>query len=86
EVFLPLDWFGKLAYLSTNDLNHSFPNVVVDLLQDYEDVFPDDLPQVLPPLRGIEHQIDFVSGVVTPNRPAYRSNPCHAPNPRLSGA
>ncbi|XP_050259875.1 uncharacterized protein LOC126704939 [Quercus robur] len=41
----------------------------------YEDVFPNDVPSGLPPIRGIEHQIDFVSGATIPNRPAYRSNP-----------
>ncbi|XP_056852848.1 uncharacterized protein LOC130502047 [Raphanus sativus] len=29
----------------------------------------------LPPIRGIEHQIDFVPGSTLPNRPAYRTNP-----------
>uniref|UniRef100_A0A2N9I716 Integrase catalytic domain-containing protein n=1 Tax=Fagus sylvatica TaxID=28930 RepID=A0A2N9I716_FAGSY len=29
----------------------------------------------LPPIRGIEHQIDFVPGVTIPNRPAYKNNP-----------
>ena len=29
----------------------------------------------MPPIRGIEHQIDFVPGAQIPNRPAYRSNP-----------
>ena len=29
----------------------------------------------LPPIRGIEHQIDFVPGATIPNQPAYRSNP-----------
>ncbi|XP_073037004.1 uncharacterized protein [Primulina eburnea] len=43
--------------------------------QEFEDVFPEELPQGLPPLRGIEHQIDLVPGIVLPNRPAYRSNP-----------
>jgi hypothetical protein len=38
-------------------------------------VFPNDVPSGLPPVRGIEHQIDFVPGVTIPNRPAYRSNP-----------
>ena len=51
------------------------PSVVVSLLQEYEDVFPNDIPSGLPPIRGIKHQIDFVPGVTIPNRPAYRSNP-----------
>uniref|UniRef100_A0A2N9GLY6 Retrotransposon gag domain-containing protein n=1 Tax=Fagus sylvatica TaxID=28930 RepID=A0A2N9GLY6_FAGSY len=50
-------------------------SVVVSLLQEYEDVFPNDVPSGLPPIRGIEHQIDFVPGATIPNRPAYRSNP-----------
>ncbi|XP_049405099.1 uncharacterized protein LOC125868514 [Solanum stenotomum] len=43
--------------------------------ENLEDVFPDDTPKGLPPLTGIEHQIDFVPGSQLPNRPAYRSNP-----------
>ncbi|XP_025822327.1 uncharacterized protein LOC112898161, partial [Panicum hallii] len=42
---------------------------------DFEDVFPDEIPAGLPPLRGIEHQIDLVPGASLPNRPAYRTNP-----------
>ncbi|CAA7055065.1 unnamed protein product [Microthlaspi erraticum] len=41
----------------------------------FPDVFPDDCPKGLPPVRGIEHQIDFVPGSTLPNRPAYRTNP-----------
>ena len=37
-------------------------------------MFPDDTPSGLPPLRGMEHQIDFVPRTSIPNRPAYRSN------------
>ena len=33
------------------------------------------MPSGLPPIRGIEHQIDFVPGATIPNRPTYRSNP-----------
>ncbi|CAA7051423.1 unnamed protein product [Microthlaspi erraticum] len=33
------------------------------------------IAQGLPPVRGIEHQIDFVPGSTLPNRPAYRTNP-----------
>jgi hypothetical protein len=38
-------------------------------------VFPNDVPSGLPPIRGIEHQIDFVPGATIPNRPTYKSNP-----------
>ncbi|XP_058006772.1 uncharacterized protein LOC131182140 [Hevea brasiliensis] len=41
----------------------------------FEDVFPEEIRNVLPPIRGKEHQIDFVPGAVIPNRPAYRTNP-----------
>jgi hypothetical protein len=51
------------------------PPVVANLLQEYADVFPDDLPPGLPPLRGIEHQIDLIPGAQLPNRAPYRTNP-----------
>lgn len=34
-------------------------NPIVELLFEYKDVFPGDLPLGLPPIRGIEHQIDL---------------------------
>ncbi|CAA7035541.1 unnamed protein product [Microthlaspi erraticum] len=51
------------------------PSELAQLLQDFSDVFPEDSPPGLPPVRGIEHQIDFVPGSTLPNRPAYRTNP-----------
>jgi hypothetical protein len=65
----------KETCFNTNELEESLPSVVVSLLQEYEDVFPNDVPIGLPPIRGIKRQIDFVSGATIPNRPAYRSNP-----------
>ena len=38
-------------------------------------MFPTEIPPELPPLRGIEHQIDLISGATLPNRAAYRTNP-----------
>ncbi|PKI55023.1 hypothetical protein CRG98_024584 [Punica granatum] len=43
--------------------------------REFGDFFPTKLPNRLPLIRGIEHQIDFVPGVAIPNRPTYRSNP-----------
>ena len=58
----------------TNDLNSSLPCEVVSLLQRFVDVFLEKIPYGLPPLRGIEHQIDFIPGASLPNRLAYRSS------------
>nr|GMC66205.1 Transposon Ty3-I Gag-Pol polyprotein [Ipomoea batatas] len=36
------------------------------------------MPKGLQPLRGIEHQIEFVPGSTLPNRPTYKTNPIEA--------
>ncbi|PKI43232.1 hypothetical protein CRG98_036378 [Punica granatum] len=48
------------------------------LLKEFVDVFPEELPEELPPIRGIEHQIDLVPIAALPNRTAYRCNPDEA--------
>ncbi|XP_068474863.1 uncharacterized protein [Phaseolus vulgaris] len=50
------------------------PHCLEDLVKEFNDVFQDP-PKGLPPLRGIEHQIDLIPGSSLPNRPAYRTNP-----------
>jgi hypothetical protein len=50
------------------------PSVVFNVLQEYKDVFSDEVPLGLPPKRGIKHQIDLVPGASLPNRAAYRTN------------
>ena len=47
------------------------------VLDEFKDVFQDP-PKGLSPLRGIEHQIDFIQGSSLPNRPGYRTNPKEA--------
>ncbi|RDY04680.1 Tf2-6, partial [Mucuna pruriens] len=59
----------------TNDFHSSLPCEVDSLLQEFTDVFSDEVPHGFPPLRGIEHQIDLVPGCPIPNRLAYRTNP-----------
>jgi hypothetical protein len=65
----------KEAYFNSNNLDSCVPSVVKVLLQEFEDVFSEEIPSSLPPIKGIEHQIDFVPRASIPNRPAYRSNP-----------
>jgi hypothetical protein len=43
---------------------------MTNLLQQFRDVFPSELPPGLPPIRGIEHQIDLIPGASLPNRAA----------------
>ena len=64
----------KETLLNTNQLETYLPSSIISLLQEFKDVFPKEIPKGLPPIQGIEHQIDFVPGATIPNRFAYRSN------------
>jgi hypothetical protein len=65
----------KEVLFSFEDIHSSLPPVVADLLQEYHDIFPKEVPPGLPPIRGIEHQIDLIPGASLPNRAPYRTNP-----------
>jgi len=53
----------------------NLPPPIENLLSEFEDIFSNEEPIGLPPIRGIAHQIDFIPGASLPNRPAYRTNP-----------
>ena len=55
--------------------SHTLPLVLFSLLQEFQDVFPDELPLGLPPLRGIEHRIDLIPKAPLSNKAPYRVNP-----------
>ena len=65
----------KDALISNEDMQRSLPPAVANVLQEYSDVFPSEIPAGLPPIRGIEHQIDLIPGASLPNRAPYRTNP-----------
>ena len=59
----------KEALFSLDDIASStLPPAITNLLEA-------EIPPGLPPLRGIEHQIDLIPGATLPNRAAYRTNP-----------
>ena len=61
----------KEALFSFEDLPSSLPPAVSNILQEFADVFPQDVPPGLPPIRGIEHQIDLIPGASLPNLAPY---------------
>ena len=58
----------KGAYLTANKLNSSLPSVFNDLLQEFEDMFPKEMPSGLRQIKGIEHQIDFIPRATIPSK------------------
>ena len=65
----------KETLMASSDLAPEIPSDLIDVFQEFSDFFSDENPKGLQPVRGIEHQIDFVPGASLPNRPAYRTNP-----------
>ena len=71
----------KGALMTSSEYEPVLPSEFKFLLQEFADVFSEESPNGLPPIRGIEHQIDLVPGASLPNRQAYRTN--HEKNKEL---
>ncbi|GKU89837.1 hypothetical protein SLEP1_g3923 [Rubroshorea leprosula] len=79
STFQKLHQESKIACLlllsKINDANCPFPEEIRSLLEEFSDVVPNEIPLGLPPMRDIQHAIDFIPGSVIPNKLAYRMNP-----------
>jgi hypothetical protein len=57
----------RQVLFSLEDITTPLPHAITNLLQEFKDVFPAEIPPGLLPLRGIEHQIDLIPGASLPN-------------------
>jgi hypothetical protein len=73
-TMIPIVLVYKGEILVSSD-NTQISLSVSTILQEFDDVFLEEVPAGLPPLCGIEHQIDLISGASLPNRAPYRMNP-----------
>ena len=72
---------GKPVFLlyvqetQSGEMANSLQSKVRTLLEEFKDVFLEDLLAGLPPIRGIELHIDLILGATLPNRAVYRCSP-----------
>ncbi|XP_058008477.1 uncharacterized protein LOC131182958 [Hevea brasiliensis] len=52
-----------------------FPSQIQDVMAKFQDVMPEQLHAVLPPRRGIDHEIELLPGTKLPARAPYRMAP-----------
>jgi hypothetical protein len=53
----------RQVLFSLDDIT-TLPRAITNLLQGFKNVFPVEIPSGLPPLRGIEHQINLILGAM----------------------
>ena len=69
---------SKVVYVLVSKDNckgEEVPKEAKGLMEEFDDMFLVELPDELPPLCDIQHQIDHVPGSSFPNRPHYCMSP-----------
>lgn len=62
------DWLEQMALMTISATNQRFQKI----LEEYKEVFPEELPKGLPPKRSIDFEIELVPGAMPPCKAPYR--------------
>lgn len=71
---------GECTYLAAlveikPNIFQEVPDAVAELLDEFFDVMPSELPKVLPPMRAMNHKIELEPGAIVPEKAPYRMSP-----------
>ena len=64
-----------VVVVKENDDVSKPPPIMQEMLKEFEDVVPNEIPHGLPPMRDIQHEINLVPRAILPNKPTYRISP-----------
>ena len=57
-----------LMVVEENEQHTETPNIMQPILEEFQDVIPEEIPHGLPPLRDIQHHIDLIPRAILPNK------------------
>jgi len=62
------------------------PKELTTIIEKFQDIMPDEMPHLLPPMRDVQHAIDLIPGSSLPNLPHYRMSPAENEELKLTGS
>ena len=65
----------QIVTVNEDTTRTEYPEQVQELLTEFSDIFPKELPAGLPPQRQLDHRIELVPGAEPPHRAPYRMSP-----------
>ncbi|XP_059429202.1 uncharacterized protein LOC132163019 [Corylus avellana] len=75
EVKEARDIIALVTKGTPGSVSQEVPEIMRLMLEEFQDIMPEEMPEGLLPMRDIQHYIDLVPGASLPNLPHYRMSP-----------